>query len=226
MSSDAGLLLSGHIRHEQLRSSTGFNYGSSCVFCFSVFPNRLYPFHQVLLFYILPIACFDLVPSLPSDGRPNPTAKETMTMTTKHSSKVFQQWSEDWPYGYERRCHNPAKKNLMRLVRLALIARSVTGTLLTTVSSHVNRERQRETVTQSVAEAIPVWGYQVSALALIRLEPPTLKINTPIRTCISWRHLGPNTSHGNTSVTKVYRNTWRYKGRPKTRNRVAQVATR
>ena len=71
-----------------------------------------------------------------------------------HSSKVFQQWSEAWPCG---RGHNPAKKNLMRMVRLALIASCVTGTLFTTVCSHINREGKGnkecgKLVIQAVAE--------------------------------------------------------------------------
>ena len=73
--------------------------------------------------------------------------------TMTHSSKVFQKWSEAWPHGHERRGPNPAKKNLMRLVRLALIARCVIGTLLTTVCSHVSRERKKgKLVTQAIAE--------------------------------------------------------------------------
>ena len=50
-----------------------------------------------------------------------------------HSGKVNQHQSEAWPYGHERRGHNPAKKNLVMLLCLALLARCATGTLLTTV---------------------------------------------------------------------------------------------
>ena len=50
--------------------------------------------------------------------------------------KVNQHQSEAWPYGHQRRCHNPAKKNLLRLLCLAFLARCATGTLLTTVCSH------------------------------------------------------------------------------------------
>ena len=34
----------------------------------------------------------------------------TMTMTLTHSEKVNQHQSETWPYGLERRGHNPVKK--------------------------------------------------------------------------------------------------------------------
>ena len=56
------------------------------------------------------------------------------------------------PTGMSEGVITPQKKNLMRLVRLALIAKCVTGTLLTTVCSHVNREGKKETATQAFAE--------------------------------------------------------------------------
>ena len=74
-----------------------------------------------------------------------------MTMTMTHSGKVNQHQSEAWPHGHERRGHNPAKKSLLRLLCLALLARCATGTLLTTVCSHINRKKGTEN-TQAIAE--------------------------------------------------------------------------
>ena len=39
------------------------------------------------------------------------TRMEPTSSTVTHSSTVFQQLSEAWPYGHERRGHNPAHKN-------------------------------------------------------------------------------------------------------------------
>ena len=61
-----------------------------------------------------------------------------------HSDEVNQHQSEAWPYGHERRGHNPAKKNLLRLLCLALLARCATGTPLTTECSHINRKKERK----------------------------------------------------------------------------------
>ena len=47
------------------------------------------------------------------------------------------------PTDMSERGHNLAKKNLLRLLCLALLARCATGTLLTTVCSHINRKKER-----------------------------------------------------------------------------------
>ena len=64
----------------------------------------------------------------------------TMAKTVTHSGKVNQRQSAAWPCRHEWSGHNPAKKNLLRLLCLALLASCVAGTLLTTVCSHLNRK--------------------------------------------------------------------------------------
>ena len=66
-------------------------------------------------------------------------------MKMTHSDKVNQHQSEAWPCGHEWRSHNPAKKNLLRLLCLALLARRANGTLLATVCSHMNTQAVAET---------------------------------------------------------------------------------
>ena len=46
-----------------------------------------------------------------------------MTMTMTHSEKSVEQPSEAWPYKRELKGHDPAKKSLLKLVWLALLAR-------------------------------------------------------------------------------------------------------
>ena len=48
-----------------------------------------------------------------------------------------------------------SKKKSDEIGAPALIARCVTGTLLTTVCSHINREGKRETGTRAVTETNP-----------------------------------------------------------------------
>ena len=52
-----------------------------------------------------------------------PTAALTMTMAMTHSEQTVQQSLEAWPYRRERRGRDPAKKSLLQLMWLALLAR-------------------------------------------------------------------------------------------------------
>ena len=49
--------------------------------------------------------------------------KLTMTMTMTHSKKSIQQSSVAWPYRRERRGQDPAKRSLLKLMRLALLTK-------------------------------------------------------------------------------------------------------
>ena len=52
----------------------------------------------------------------------------TMTMTMRHSKKSTPQSLVAWPHRRERGGHDPAKKSLLKLVWLALLARFRTCT--------------------------------------------------------------------------------------------------
>ena len=58
-----------------------------------------------------------------------------MTVTVTHSKKSIQQSLVAWPYRCERRGHDPAKKSLLKLAWLALLARFVLAHSLMTVCS-------------------------------------------------------------------------------------------
>ena len=64
-----------------------------------------------------------------------PCCPATMTMTMTHSEKSNQQSLEAWPYRRERRGHDPAKKSLLQLMWIALLARFCTCIRLMTVCS-------------------------------------------------------------------------------------------